>query len=211
MLRRFAIVLWVFAICLARTPNLCRAAEPSIADKPNFTAEENRIRRVLTEPTECNFSEVPLKAVINYFKQKHHIEIKFDMAALKNADPPIDPSETLITKNLKDVTLAEGLHTILSDYGLTYLMIDEQLRITSNHEAEHIMCTDYYDVHDLIPPGEKAGREAAFSQLTGVLTNTVEPYNWEKVEAWRWIGRTFRQWGYLRIGHLPDATYARRD
>lgn len=162
----------------------CRlfADEPAIVEHPNLTAKEKAIRDALKAPTDFAFSQTPLTDVAKYFQDKYHIEIKFDMIALKNADPSIDPSETLITRNLKNVTLAEGLHTILSDYGLTYLVIDEQLRITSNHEAEHIMCVDFYDVHDLIPPGERADREAAIGQLTNVLTSTVEPYNWVKVK-----------------------------
>ena len=63
---------------------------------------ERKIREALSQPTQVEFVETPLKDVIDYLKDLHHIEIQLDAPALKEAG--VDES-TPVTKNLKGISL----------------------------------------------------------------------------------------------------------
>ena len=49
------------------------------------SASEARIKQVLDSPTQIEFVETPLKDVVDYLKDLHHIEIQIDTEALKKA------------------------------------------------------------------------------------------------------------------------------
>ncbi len=126
-------------------------------DLSNTSPVEQRILNALDEKTELDFADTPLKDVMDYIKERHHIEVQFDQNALKNANPPIDPSQTLITRSLKGVTLRSALKLILSEYNLTYVVKDEVLMITSKDEADKVMVTKVYPVGDLVMPIDVLG------------------------------------------------------
>ncbi len=121
-------------------------------DLSNTSPVEEKILNALDETTEMEFPETPLKDVMDYIKERHHIEVQFDLAALKNANPPVDPSQTLVTRTLKGITLRSALKLILSDYNLTYVIKDEVLMITTKDEADKVMVTKVYPVGDLVTP-----------------------------------------------------------
>ncbi len=126
-------------------------------DLSNTSPVEQRILSSLDEKTELDFAETPLKDVMDYIKERHHIEVQFDQNALKNANPPIDPSQTLISRSLKGVTLRSALKLILSEYNLTYVIKDEVLMITSKDEADKVLVTKVYPVGDLVMPIDVLG------------------------------------------------------
>lgn len=125
-------------------------------DLSNTSLVEQRILSSLDERTELDFAETPLKDVMDYIKERHHIEVQFDQNALKNANPPIDPSQTLITRSLKGVTLRSALKLILSEYNLTYVVKDEVLMITSKDDADKVLVSKVYPVGDLVITPESA-------------------------------------------------------
>ena len=126
-------------------------------DLSNTSPVEQRILTALDEKTELDFAETPLKDVMDYIKERHKIEVQFDQNAMKNANPPIDPSQTLITRSLKGVTLRSALKLILSEYNLTYVVKDEVLKITSKDEADKVLVTKVYPVGDLVMPIDVLG------------------------------------------------------
>ncbi len=131
-------------------------------DLSNTSPVEQKILTALDEKTELDFAETPLKDVMDYIKERHHIEVQFDQNALKNANPPIDPSQTLITRSLKGVTLRSALKLILSEYNLTYVVKDEVLKITSKDEADKVLVTKVYPVGDLVMPIDVLGNGGCF-------------------------------------------------
>jgi ferric-dicitrate binding protein FerR (iron transport regulator) len=98
-------------------------------------AAEKKIERALKEPTTIEFDETPLQAVIDYLKDLHHIEIQFDMKELQTAG--VDPDATLVTKNLKGISLRSALKLLLDDLQLKAVIHNEVLLITTPEGVEH--------------------------------------------------------------------------
>ena len=79
---------------------------------------EKKIEEALKQPTQIEFVETPLKDVVDYLKDLHHIEIQLDSAALKEAG--VDES-TPVTKNLKGISLRSALKLLLDELQLKYV------------------------------------------------------------------------------------------
>jgi hypothetical protein len=110
---------------------------------------EKKIDEALKSPTQLEFAEMPLNEVVDYLKELHGIEIQLDKPAFDEAGVPI---ETPITRNLKGISLRSALRLMLRDLGLTYMIQDEVLLITSPDRAEQKMSIRVYPVADLVLP-----------------------------------------------------------
>ncbi len=169
-------------ICLAwalAASTYCQADEPasfsSTPESPSVTA----IKKALNETTSLEFIESPLTDVVDYLKQKHHIEIQLDTRSLQDAS--IEASTTQVTRRMTDVTLRSALHLVLQEYELTYVVRDEALLITSKTAADSMLETRVYPVGDLIYRSEADRRErryADFQSLIDVLQSIVAPTAW---------------------------------
>jgi hypothetical protein len=110
---------------------------------------EKRIEAALKSPTRLEFVDTPLTDVIDYLKDYHQIEIQLDKKAMEEAS--IDPSVT-VTKNLNGVSLQSALRLMLHELGLTYVIQNEVLYITTTEAAEAKLSTRVYSVADLVIP-----------------------------------------------------------
>ncbi len=156
------------------------ATHPVQPTKPVKPAEvEARINRVLDSPTQIEFVETPLKDVVDYLKDLHHIEIQLDSRALKQAG--VEESAP-VTKNLKGISLRSALRLTLAeiaDTELTYVIRDEVLLITSKAKAEKLRTTRVYDVADLVVcQDSKAKLWDDYATLIDVIRETVCPQSW---------------------------------
>ena len=84
-----------------------------------------------------------------FLRDQHGIPIEIDKKALDNVGVGTD---TPVTRNLKGISLRSALRLILKDLGLTYIIRDEVLLITSSEEAEKELVTRVYPVGDLVIP-----------------------------------------------------------
>ena len=162
---------------LSRSP----AAATDIAPRPlgrNIEADR-KIQEALKSPTRMEFIETPLSDVIDYLKSYHHIDIQLDNRALTDVGIGTD---TPVTKNLKDVSLRSALRLMLRELGLTYVIQDEVLMITTPEEAESRLTTVFYPVADLVTFRDKSGeRWSDFDSLIEMITSTVKPTTWDAV------------------------------
>ena len=121
--------------------------------------------------------------MIDYLRDLHHIEIELDKHELEGLS--IDPSQTLVTKNLKGITLRSALKIVLDELGLKSVIHDGVLLITSptRAESEEFLETKVYPVKDLVlPPGALAEGEESevdFDDLINLITQTVSPKCWD--------------------------------
>ena len=129
---------------------------------------EKKIEEALKQPTQIEFVETPLKDVVDYLKDLHHIEIQLDSAALKDAG--VDESTT-VTRNIKGISLRSALKLLLDDLQLTYVIHDEVLLITSPTKAEsdEYMTTKVYPVADLVLPIKDFGFMGGFGGMGGMM------------------------------------------
>lgn len=165
---RLALSAGVCICCVSATP----AAEQETSALPPPSAGQSGILAALDRPAEFDFQERPLRDVLNYFKQKHKIEILVDDKALKIAGVGTDAR---ITLTLKNITLRSALRLLLRQLELTYVMGDSYLLITSETEAESKLSLKVYPVEDLVtldsvfrsaPPAADAA--GSFPRLTGL-------------------------------------------
>jgi len=98
------------------------------------------------------FQGQPLTEVLDYIHDKNPTipNFQFDNAALKDAG--IDPATTLVTINVKDISLRSALKLILSPFNLTYIIKDEVPMITTKEKADATLITRAYYVGDLVIP-----------------------------------------------------------
>ena len=141
------------------------AKEPAPSgERPKPDQIKDEIGLALDETTTMEFVETSLQDVIDYLKdlhkQKHrNFDIVFDIKSL--SDLGITP-ETTITKSLKGIPLRSALRLMLRDLGLSYVVRNDVLLITSPEEACYIKV---YDVADLVSAKEGEKNTALDSLL----------------------------------------------
>jgi len=155
-----------------QTPNV-----PTLPAGHSDQAAERRIREALNSPTQIEFVETPLKDVIDYLKDSHHIEIQLDSPALKEAGTD---ESTQVTKNLRGISLRCALHLLLDELQLKYVIHNSVLLITSPAKAksDEFLETRAYPVQDLVLPRNDGS--VNMRPLKDVLTTTVAPKTWTK-------------------------------
>jgi hypothetical protein len=111
------------------------------------------LREALQSPTRMEFTDMPLSDGIAYLKDYHQIEIQVDEPALQAVGVDTD---TPVTRNLNDLPLGTSLKLLLEPIGLTYLVRDGVLMITTEAAADKHLELKVYDVTKLIGPEVKA-------------------------------------------------------
>ncbi len=142
-------------------------AEDRVVPFAREAAAEERIYQALEEPTSVHFLEVPLPDAIEHLALTHKIAIRFDRPALKDAGRSIDVPMVFALDN---VTLRSTLDLMLPPEGMSYIIRDEVLLITSLDVARK---HQYERVYEL--PEFCIGKE---EKLIEVLTTTVSPDLW---------------------------------
>ncbi len=125
---------------------------------------ERRIRAALDQTTELEFLDAPLADVRDYLADRHNIDIVFDKDAL---DAEGITPDTPVSLQLSGITLRSALRIMLKQLGLTYVIQNEVLNITTIAEAETILIPKVYPVADLVIPIESGTGQGL--GLTGAL------------------------------------------
>ena len=153
---------------------------------PQKKSEKERgIEAKLSAPVTLNFTDAPLKQVIDDLRGWENINIYVDQPALDQEGVGL---ERPVSVKLENVSLKSALNLILRQVHLTYIIKDEVLQITSESAAHGRMQRVTYQVGDLIIPipnssGNASIRESNATQtreeqLIKLITKTVEPRTW---------------------------------
>lgn len=118
-------------------------------DLKKNSPNEQRILKALSEETEVDFVDMPLKEAIDFLKNYHDIQIWADEVKLTDAGIGID---TPVTLQLTKITLRSALKLLLEPQGLTYVIEDEVMKITTIEEADLKLSVRVYPVADLVVP-----------------------------------------------------------
>jgi uncharacterized protein YfaS (alpha-2-macroglobulin family)/tetratricopeptide (TPR) repeat protein len=133
------------------------------------SASEERILEILGSPARSfEFFEAPLTEVVSRLKEDHEIPIVIDEKAFAAAAIGTD---TLITKNLKGITLRSALKLMLKDHALSFAIKDEVLIITTQEQVDNN--PDYRAANaDTVPDFAIAGGSGA----AGAISYDVHGY-----------------------------------
>ena len=148
-------------------------------DVPKRTPAEEKIERALKSPTQLEFLDTPLTDVIDCLKDIHKIEIQIDKKAMDEAGVGDDSP---VTKNAKGITLKAALRLMLPELGLTCVIQDGVLLITTTEAAESMLATRIYPLTDIVAThrDEKGKDVADVDALIDVIHSTVAPTTWDE-------------------------------
>jgi hypothetical protein len=151
-------------------------AEPE--EKP--TDNEAQIERKLNTPVSMNFTDMPLRQVIDDIRAWNGINIYVDESALIQDGISLDRP---IGIKLEQVSLKSALNLILHNLHLTYVIKDGVLQITTMPYARGKLRTTTYQVADLVRPvrNGKAAKKSDMESLVRVITSTIEPRSWAEM------------------------------
>jgi len=105
---------------------------------------------VADERTEFQFSDTPLEEVLQFLGNLHNINVMLDATAFSDSGVARDYP---VSMSAKGITLASGLNLLLQPLGLTYVVENEVLMITSQDVARSKRETRIYDVRRLMQAG----------------------------------------------------------
>jgi hypothetical protein len=158
-----------------------RPVEPEAAGSRDYcrcigqieSQTESKIRNALVRPLTSrglDFVDTPLEEVVALLQDDYGIPVKLDHAALDEVG--LGPEEPVST-NLHHISLRSAMRLMLKQLGLTYVIANEVLMITTPEEAEDELTTCVYDVRDLLDGDvDKAGKALIDAVASCVASET---------------------------------------
>lgn len=147
--------LWVTGLIVLVDGAVLRA-DDAVSMKPVYlpapTAIEQDLRAMFDEQTDLAFSEVPLRDAMEFLQDLHKVNFILDVATLQ--DEGIDES-TPITIEITGVTLRSAMRLVLEPLGLTWIIRDEVILITTRTKVDQQFLTRIYPVADLAESAEE--------------------------------------------------------
>jgi type II secretory pathway component GspD/PulD (secretin) len=131
----------------------------------NFTATSKservkEIERRLLSPVTLNFTDTPLKHVIEDLRAWQGINIFVDEVALSEDNISLDKTVTI---KLEQVPMKSALNLLLSGSHLAWTIGDDVLKITTPKRTRGALRTDTYEVADLVIPVPDFGKIGALN------------------------------------------------
>jgi general secretion pathway protein D len=147
------------------------------------TEKEIDILQKLRTPVSLRFQQTPLHEVMDYLARLSQVNIHLDPQGL--SDMGVDPNTPVTIELNTDISLKSALNLILEPLGLSYVVKDEVLKITSEQLRDGEVITITYNVADLVIP----------------IPNFVPSVNMGMTGA---LNEAYRQAGFLGGGaHAP--------
>jgi hypothetical protein len=153
--------------------------------KSQLTATERAILKALDARISVDVSDQRFGGMIDFFQKKMGQTIMLDKPALD--DLSVNNESTMVSLHLDKVSTRTALKKMLADLGLTYIVKDETIFVTTPTKAKDYMTVRTYYVGDLVPQydlrfGPFLGQlEAAqtVAQLVNMIQNNVDKESWE--------------------------------
>lgn len=140
------------------------------------TDGERELREALRQSTSFDFDDVPLGDVVRQLNTKHKLRIELDEEALI-ADGLSD--ETIVKFHWKGGSLRCALRSLLDSCGMTYVIRNDAICVTTKSAEEMIEAAHIYQVHDLMAhDASLIGRRAAFDDLQSLIPGIIHPGAW---------------------------------
>lgn len=136
------------------------------------TSSVAKIKQALSKPlkgTGLVFTEQPLEDIVNFLQEEYDIPIHVDVPALE--DSGLTPDEPM-SCNVQNVSLRSALRLLLKQKGLTWVIENEVLTITTPEVAETSLVTCVYDVRDLV------NNPKSFEALADAIISCIATGTW---------------------------------
>lgn len=146
------------------------------------TPAEQKILAQLDQQTTVEFLDTPLRDAMTFIGDLHGLPIIIEKTALEEAGIATDEP---INRQLSGIKLRSALNIMLEPLGLTYLIEDEVLKITTAASAAERLETRVYTIRSL----EKAGIDS--QTLAKTVRQTIRPESWAAEELEPQPGNVF--------------------
>ncbi len=163
-----------------------------------------KIRAVLQTSIAVEFHEAPLAEVVDYLKDAAKIPIVIDKKALDDVGLGAD---TPVSISMQDISLRSLLRMMLAELGLTFVVRDDVLKITTTEQAESELETRLYPVADLAQMGGTpiivTRPPSPLRPLCDLVQAHVAPDSWDAVGG---AGTILPDdaWGFLAVSQTDE-------
>ncbi|HLN32968.1 MAG TPA: hypothetical protein VK395_34885 [Gemmataceae bacterium] len=170
-----------------------------------LTVKEQAILSALNSTISVNFKNSKLEDAIQHFQMVTKQPIILDQEALKDVDASYDSPVTL---SVQGISVRTALRKILAEVGMTYVIKNESIQVTSAQRARESMVTRAYYIGDIlagmaaplglpVQPGLTALQQfqqaqqlrqdqqlqatqsaEAAKQIIEMITSTTDPQSW---------------------------------
>jgi hypothetical protein len=186
----------VFLKALRKARTVATApGEPAETSLPVFeSAGEQRIEGALRRRVAVAFHDVTLGDIATAISKEHGIPVELDRKNLGDAEIDVDKARWSFTAD--GITLRSALRWMLGRRGVSWIVREGRLVITSREQAETYVLTRFYPVGDLVPDGRHRAAETVNASGPIRLRVVVQ-------DADDWLPRTIR--GAVLPDHWRDA------
>jgi hypothetical protein len=132
-------------------------------------ASAARIERTLASPltqTGMDYADVPLKDIAEALTSDYDIPVQLDRPALEEAGVEID---TKVNISLHNISLRSALRLMLKTLGLTSIVQDEVLLITTKEAAEQQLKICVYDARKVISDASDKNVQSLIETITACI------------------------------------------
>lgn len=153
---------------------------------PNLSQKEKTILAALSTPVTINFKGSRFDDVIEYLQTLTGQPILVDPAAMKEAEITY---ETPVTLNAKGITVRTALRKVLAELGLSYIIKEESIQVTTIQRVRETMSVRTYPVQDIVIVASHPGRVGFASpaeilknvkELMALIQNSVDSASWQE-------------------------------
>ncbi len=137
---RFCLV----AACWVAFVKLSAMAAPLPAEPKTPVSAAEKVRKALDQVVNLEFSEQPLQSALAQLTEQTKIKFVLDRVALATTatgDPDLP-----VTVKLHDTKLRSGLRAVLNQYGLSYVVLEDTILVTTQEMADYRQLQQRVDV-----------------------------------------------------------------
>src|SRR5262249_36611079 len=155
-----------------------------------LTDKERSILAGLNKTVTIQVQNAKFEDVIQQISDQIHQPILLDKPAVAEAQISYD---TTVTDQLPGVSARAALRKILGEFGLTYVIKDQAIQVTSTQKARDLMIVRSYYVGDLLGNGGIGGALALaqtpvsqlqvaqqVKQLIDMIQASIDPMSWKE-------------------------------
>jgi hypothetical protein len=155
-----------------------------------LSAEEVEILQALARPVTVEFKNSKLQDVVDYLSTMARQPILLDKNALDENQLTYDTPVTFTVKGA--VATRTALRAVLNQVGLTYVVRDNTIQVTTQARAREMMVTKSYYVGDIVSATGRFGGAPQFGfaldqaqlaenvgGIVETITGTIDPTSWQ--------------------------------
>jgi hypothetical protein len=162
------------------TEGRARASARKAAEAP--TAAELKILQSLNAPVPVDFRNTGVQDAVDYISTMMNLTVVLDKAALDELRLTYTTPVTFVVK--KPITARSALRGVIGPLGLTYVVTDGVVFVTTPQRAREFMKVKTYDVAGLVQldfwDADPRFRMLNALMLIDTIVNSIDPESWEQ-------------------------------